>query len=64
MRAANLHTRLDRAFAQPSATPRCRRSAVSTRAAIAAPAKTKVNTQKSEEVMRLPDSLQARKLFQ
>ncbi len=43
--------RLDRAFVQPAATPCCRRGIVKPLAAIAAPAKTKLNTKKSEEVI-------------
>lgn len=43
-------TRFDRAFVQPAATQCCRRGVIKPMAAIAAPPKTKLNTQKSEEV--------------
>ena len=50
MQATFTQTRLDRAFVHPAAAPCCRRGAIKPMAAIAAPAKTKLNTKKSEEV--------------
>ena len=53
MTATHMHTRLDRALlAQPASVPRCKRAAVKTLGAIAAPPKTKLNTEKSEKVRR------------
>lgn len=50
MPATFTQTRLDRAFVQPAAAPCSRRGVIKPMAAIAAPTKTKLNTQKSEEV--------------
>jgi hypothetical protein len=50
MVGAHMQTRLDRALAQPATSLQFRRTSVRTMAAIAAPPKTKLNTQKSEEV--------------
>ena len=50
MVAAHFQTRLDRALAQPATSLQSRRTSVRTMAAIAAPPRTKLNTQKSEEV--------------
>lgn len=54
MPATHMQTRLDKAFVQPATvTPRRCRSTVKPLAAIAAPAKTKLNTEKSEQVSAL-----------
>ncbi|KAK9908274.1 hypothetical protein WJX75_005325 [Coccomyxa subellipsoidea] len=50
MVGAHMQTRLDRALAQPATSLQFRRTSVRTMAAIAAPPKTKLNTQKSEEI--------------
>ncbi len=50
MPATFMQPRLNRAFVQPAAAPCCRQGVIKPVAAIAALAKTKLNTQKSEEV--------------